>query len=466
MLCGRMRKILGEASENFVVEALTLGHDKVQAAAERAIEKAERGNLRDCPLKPAIVLWLTILLTPFRNQSIPNVFKQLLNIIRAQKPELSLRAVTPEALHHARRRLGSEPLRLLFQELSQEGEATRAKFHGFRVVGGDGCLFRMPDTPANEEEFGRKKGGRGESGYPQLRAVTLVDTWSRKVMDATFQPCNGSERAGLEKLLERSLGTGDLLLVDRGLASFRMFNLCHSSDASWLARIPAMWKPQLLERLGPGDYLVRVRPCRAERTKMKKLGLKHNVEMTLRMISYQISEGETVRLLTNLVDQKYGAQELALLYHQRWEVELVYDELKTHFAAVANGKQPTHFRSKNPDGVLQEAYGMLVAYNLVRELIAKAAHAHDVEPLTISFVDTVEVIKLSIPALAHATRDQRRAMADSILSDIAECRLRSRRPRKCPRKIKVKMSSYHLKGETDREERLNFAAELTLVDPR
>ena len=351
MLCGRMRKILGDASENFVVEALTLGHERVQAAAVQAIEKAGRQNQRDCPLKPTLVLWLTILLTPFRNQSIPNVFKQLLNIIRTKQPELSLRAVTPEALHHARRRLGSEPLRLLFQQLSREGKATRAKFHGFRVVGGDGCLFRMPDTPANEEEFGRKKGGRGTSGYPQLRAVTLVDAWSRKVIDATFQPCNGSESAGLEKTIRRSLGTGDLLLVDRGLASFRMFNLCDSSDTSWLARIPAMWKPQPLDRFGPGDYLVKVRPCRAERTKMKKLGQRHNVEMTLRMVSYQISEGETVRLLTNLVDQKYSAQELALLYHQRWETELAYDELKTHFAAVANGKQPTHFRSKKPDGV-------------------------------------------------------------------------------------------------------------------
>jgi hypothetical protein len=459
-----MREILGQASENFVVEALALGHEDVQAAAIRAIDKSKKWNQRDCPLKPTLIVWLIILLSPFRNLSIPNVFKRMLSIIRVSEPELSLNAVTPEALHHARRRLGNEPMELLFQELAKSG-TKRTIFHGFRVIGGDGCLFRMPDTPANEKKFGRKKGGRGQSGYPQLRAVTLVDSWSRKVVDAVFQGCNDSERAGLEELVVRSLGTGDLLLVDRGLASYRIFHLCRSLDASWLARIPAMWKPEVLERYSDGDYIVKVRPCRVEQEKMRKLGLDPKDEMRLRMISYKVSEGEIVRLLTNLTDPKYTGRELALLYHQRWEAELAYDELKTHFAAVANGKQPTHFRSKKPEGVLQEAYGMLVAYNLIRNLIASAAEKHQLSPVTISFVDTLELVKVWLPALARKPAHKWHALRKQMLEDIAECRLRPRRPRACPRKIKIKMSSYHLKRPEDRELRLDFAAELKLTEP-
>jgi hypothetical protein len=168
--------------------------------------------------------------------------------------------------------------------------------------------------------------------------------------------------------------------------------------------------------------------------------------------------------LTNLVDaEKFPALVLAQEYHRRWECELTNKELKVELLAVAEGKQKTHFRSKSPIGVHQEAWGAVLGHTLVRQWMAEAAQAAKVPPLELSFVDSLEAIKLALPDLQTATRKQLWGLRAQLIAEIGQCRIdRPRRARSCPRKVKRKMSSYQLKGPDDRERPLNL--EVTFIE--
>jgi hypothetical protein len=160
------------------------------------------------------------------------------------------------------------------------------------------------------------------------------------------------------------------------------------------------------------------------------------------MLEFRVGDGDKIRLLTDLVDPvKFPALELAQQYHVRWECELTYKELKIELLAVTEGKQKTHFRSKTPMGVLQEAWGAVLAHTLVRELIAEGAREAGVSALEISFVESMEVIKLALPDLQTASRRQLLPLRSQLLKSIGLCRIvRPRRPRVFPRKVKRKMS--------------------------
>jgi hypothetical protein len=182
------------------------------------------------------------------------------------------------------------------------------------------------------------------------------------------------------------------------------------------------------------------------------------------MIEYQIGKEPPVRLLTSLEASVFEARDLALLYHQRWEAELAYDELKTHLATVNHGTLHTTFRSKSPDGVRQETYGMLVAYNLVRGLMAEAAEAHNCDPLTISFVQSLRLIQLTLGQLPIAVSDgDPQSIRRLLLCDIASCINRPRRKRSYPRKVKIKMSNFGVKTPDDQGQNVDFVALLELL---
>ena len=451
--------ILGRFSGDFSVRALSSGHASVSTAISAALTRTNKWNQRDCPLKPNLVLWLVLFLSIYRERSIPAVFDILLDFLKEREPGIGLKEVTPEALCHARGRLGSEPLRIVFRDLSSSLTPWTETYKGHRKLAIDGTYFRVADTASNVKEFGKKK-GRTEAAYPQMLSVAIVELSTHKTLDVEFGAGCASERNLAKTLVARSLGTGDLLVVDRGLPSFEFFLDCQEVDARTLARISKVWQPEHIKTLGPGDQLVLLSPCCAERKRLRALGMNPNQKLTLRMLSYRIGDGETIRLLTDLMDPElYPALELAKLYHERWEAELAFDEIKTHFLKPPNGGQPTHFRSKTPEGVYQEAYGALIAHNLVRDLMSQAAQAHNTKPLSLSFTGTLEVLKIWCPRLER-TGKHKVAMA-GLLFDISNCRLRPRRNRQCPRAVKIKMTKFPKKRHHHREKRpSNLAPQL------
>jgi hypothetical protein len=436
---------------------------EVQPLVEAALTEAEAWHKRKRLLPAPLMVWFTTMLVLFRDLSIPDVFKVLVSALRRARPGLRLRQVTPEALCHARARLGWKPLQALFQRIA-EAFAPPPTFRELFVWGVDGATFKVPDTEANEAFFGRPAASRGQTAFPQVGGAFLVATETHHISAASFGPCGEPERPQAEALLEH-LGPEDLVLMDRGFAAGWLFECFLARKVHFLCRIPANWQCMVVRVLGPGDYLVKVN-TQAPSPEARALGRKSKRgTLLLRMIQYQVGKSPCSRVLTDLLDSEgYPARELAALYHERWECELVYDECKNHLATVTHGALHTPFRSKSPDGVLQEAYGLLVAYNLVRSLMTEAGRLHDIRPREISFVQTLRVIRLALPRFQGASPAQLRHLTRQLYQDIADCRLdRPRRPRSYPRKVKVKMSNFQVKGPGDKEVRLDPRTDLQLV---
>lgn len=447
-------------------KASLLGDSQLHQDIGISLDKVGAREKRKRRLSATLTLYLVLALSLYRTLSIPNVLVTLINGMRGLLPDLPYRPASEGAICDARYRLGSTPLRELF-EARAAIIATPPTFHGLRLYALDGVRFLVPDTPENETAFGRPKPGRGNTAYPVVRVVALVDVFQHLIRAIDIGAHNKAETVGAEGLLSH-LGPDDLVLLDRLFPSKRLFSLFFKLRVNFLARISSGWRPRIVRKLGEGDYLVKVA---APNPHAPEEGVKLRrkcVWIYLRMLVYTCSGKETIRALTNLILPEITAIELAKLYHERWECECTYDEVKNHYAAGLHGSADLHIRSKAPDGVRQELYAMFVTYNLVREIIATAATSHGIEPLDISFVDALCAIKLTIPRLASAAsqEERERLMAQLHHTIARHCRLgRRRRPRRYPRKVKIKMSSYQCKGPGDGQEIVDLVAQTTMAEP-
>lgn len=437
-----------------------LGDPSLHKSIVEAIEATGKREKRRRRFPAALVIYLVLGLSLYRRLSIPNVLTSLLYGLREIVPGLPFRPGSEASACEARYALGEAPLRTLF-EARAAVICPPPTFHGLRVWAIDGVRFVVADTEENEAAFGRPKSGRGNTAYPVMLVVALVDTYGHRVKGIEPDRSDGSERKAVGTLIE-NLDSGDVVLLDRGFPSGDLFGLFLERNVHVVCRISSAWKPRIVKTLGPGDYLVRV--ARKVPAPPKKSGAKprnRTVYLPLRMIEYRV-DGKPTRLLTDLMEPTIPAFDLATLYHERWDAELVYDELKNHFAAGLHGSPDLCFRSKRPEGVRQELYGMFVAYNFVREVIASAAEGHGLHPLDISFVDAFNAILLAIPHLVAATPERQTWLMQRMRHDIARhCRLRRRRrPRQYPRKVKIKMSDFGCKGPGDVQRKIDYRAEL------
>ena len=185
--------------------------------------------------------------------------------------------------------------------------------------------------------------------------------------------------------------------------------------------------------------------------------------MLVRVIEYRIRGFERVRLVTSLLDPSIPPLDLVLEYHRRWEIELALDELKTHQSSTAVGTLKTIFRSRTPRNVMQEAYALFAAYNLVRSTIADAAQRHRLAPDKISFVGSLRAISLMVPRMRGAPSHRLLALYDQLLLDIAEALIdRPRRGRQYPRVVRVKMSNFKLKRPHHHELKVDFKSTIRI----
>lgn len=434
-----------------------------------ALDRTQSWEKKRCALRAPLVLTLVLSIALNRHLSIYDVFKKIVRglRVRARKRYLSLQAVTEEAVYHARVRLGLEPVKVLF-ELTVDRIDSNYWFHGLRSNAIDGFFLTTPDTQSNEDYFGKPECPNGEAAFPQLKGVALVDTENRCIRALVVGEYYMPEQSACEKLLEH-LGSGDLLVVDRGLPSFRLFSKCKAADVRFVARISSMWSPQLIKRHRPGDCLVSIHdlvPAKPEECRQRNQ-MRKTERMELRMIEYTFrSTGETIRLLTDLLDtDAFTAEELAMFYHERWEAELVYDELKTHLETVLHGSTRTIFRSKTAEGVLQEMYGMAAVYNMIRITMAQAARRVRISPDEISFVGTLNQLRDAELEFQSAGNAPIQALRRQLLRDIADDRVdRPRRTRVNPRVVKTPLSKFPRKRSHHRGMYFNAVDELRLVD--
>jgi len=301
------------------------------------------------------------------------------------------------AIFQARARLGSEPLAALFERVARPigGEATPGVWlAGRRLVAVDGTCLDVADTAANAEFFGRPGVNKGEqAAFPQARVVGLAECGTHAVFAAQVGRYSQSEATLTESLLER-LEQGMLLLADRGFFSYALWRKAIGTGADLLWRVrtdKAGPKPTHVEDLPDGSWLAHLRrttPAAARREE----------PMLVRVVDYTVEDGRenstTYRLFTTLLNPaEVPAVDLAAAYTQRWEIELTYDELKTH----QRGPR-TVLRSKSPELVLQEIWGHLCCHYAIRSLMADAATHSGRDPDRVSFVAALRITRQT---LAH-----------------------------------------------------------------
>ena len=256
----------------------------------------------------------------------------------------------------------------------------------------DGSCMDVADESANAEFFGYPTATRGQSAFPQARLLGMVECGTHVITAAAIAPYARSEKAMAAERLADWLDKGMLLLADRGFYSFKLWQSARASQAALLWRVTSSLKLPRQQLLSDGSYLSTIYDS-ADSAR------KHG--QTVRVIEYELAESATptqdsYRLLTNLLDANQApAEELAALYHERWEIEGVFDEFKTHLRANS-----TVLRSKTPDLVQQELWGLLLAHFAIRQLMAQAAWERGLDPDRLSFTHAVRVIKRKMPQAA------------------------------------------------------------------
>ena len=264
-----------------------------QENVKRSLDLADKWHQRDCAMKARLVMCFVFMMMLHRSLPLADLVVKPLLQYRNELPDLSLRAVTTEALCHARRRLGSEPLRVFFQAQAARVRPTPGLL-GLRFWAIDGVAFSVADTASNEAHFGRPKASRGDTAFPQFNAVTLVDTSSRQIGGAFGLPPKGSERDGAVTLLER-VPKGDAVILGRGSPAAWWFELCRKKRICVIARISGSWKPTLVKTLGLGDAIVEIRGINPK-GHQESLEGSTQASLRMRMVEYQIGERERVRL--------------------------------------------------------------------------------------------------------------------------------------------------------------------------
>lgn len=398
---------------------------------EDALSACGTVSLRRRRLPAEQVVWMVIGMGLMRNVPIEQVVDKLELALPDQRGTL----IAKSAISKARQRLGENPLAYLFDVTAAEWSARSAdayRWRGLGLYGLDGTTMRVADSPENRVEFGGQKagGGRGESGYPQVRVVAMMALRSHVLSSFRFADY-GTGETTLARGIWNEVPEESLVIVDRNfLVKKDLVHLETSGNRHWLTRTKVNTKWAIQEKLGKDDYLVE--------WDLKGSGLPKT--WTLRAIHYKRKGCPRSTLLTSLLDpEKYPAKELVALYHERWETEIGYDEIKTH---LLNRQEA--IRSKTPAGVRQELWGIALAYNLVRLEMERVAAEAGVPPTRISFVSSLAMIRDEFHTLSlrSMTPGAVPASLSRLRQRLKRLILPPRRERTYPRAVKVKMSNY------------------------
>lgn len=299
------------------------------------------------------------------------------------------------AISQARTRLGSQVMSQLAERVLRPlaaPEAPGAWYRGLRVMALDGSCMDVADEAANAAFFGYPGASHGQSAFPQARLLGLVECGTHVVTAAKIAPYSQSEQAMAAQMLPTKLTTGMLVLADRNFYGFKLWKIACASGAKLAWRVKANLKLAVEQLLPDGSYLSTV--FDSEDRQRKSGQVVRVVEYTLEGSATSVQD--SYRLVTNILDHgAAGALELAALYHERWEIEGVFDEFKTHLRANS-----TVLRSKTPELVQQELWGLLLAHFAVRQLMAQAAWPRGLDPDRLSFTNAVRVIKRKMPQAA------------------------------------------------------------------
>jgi hypothetical protein len=416
---------------------------------DMALVMTGTASLRRRKLTAQTVVWLVIGMALFRDRAISEVIAHLGLVLPSHAEEAFGVALAPSAIPQARYRLGAAPIEIIFVHTAEAwaGAAADAqRWRGLALYGVDGTTLRVPDTDENRAAFGLPPSSRGQAGYPQVRLVVLMALRSHLMRAVAFGPYSGKETGehSLARELWPQVPDHSLVILDKGFIDYGLFfRLSHGDDGKvtgrkhWLVRAKKNLRWKTLEVFGNGDELVELTLSRQAREKDPSLP----ETMVARTVRYQVKGFRPQTLLTSMIDpEQYPAAEFAELYHERWELELGYDEVKTHLL-----EREEALRSKKPEGVRQEIWGIMLAYNLVRKEMLSVAEAAGVLPVRISFRHSLQLIRVFclVEAWACSPGNLPKRLASFQETMASLLILPERRTeRRYERHVKIKMSSF------------------------
>ena len=367
------------------VVAKTFPRETVQAVLA-ATGTASRRQ-RDLPAH--VVVYYVIALALYMQSSTREVLRCLLEGVQwLLGPAATVKVAGKSGISQARTRVGWQPLQHLHDAIVHPiavPETKGAWYRTWRLVSLDGSTLDVADEAGNAEAFGRPAASRGTSAFPQLRFVAVVENGTHVLFGTQW----GGYATGESTLADRVvpvLRAGMLCLADRLFYGYALWARASGTGADLLWRVKKNLRLPCEQRLPDGSYLSRISPTAKDQ--------RHGRQgMVVRVVEYTLDgvpgAEPLYRLLTTIVDHDAApAAELAALYHERWEIETALDELKTHLRGAR-----IVLRSKTPDLVRQEFYGLLMAHFAVRSLMHEAALRAGDDPDRLSFLHAVRVVR-------------------------------------------------------------------------
>jgi hypothetical protein len=389
-----------------------------------------------------MVYWL-IALHLYPSLSQRRVYGKMVSGLRTIRDDVPEQIPARSALSYRRGQLGSELLEELFAKMAgpkATEQTPQAFWKGMRLLALDGTVESVADTPDNRETFRYSSDDEiSRSPFPQARLLLLVECGTHLICEVEISSGLQAEATGARLLLERAALEHSLILWDSGFHSSSSIFQVRASGGHVLGRLRSHVLEQPCEYLLDGSYLTWIYEDQDHHRGQR---------MLVRVITYTFTDsripraGEQVyRLVTTLLDPfGYPAKEVAVLYHERWHVEVVIDETRTHLRLSART-----LRSLTPEGVIQEIYALLLAHIVARTLMLQAAQQAQIAPTQISFTETIRVMDESLIPLALVSAPRRQHMVEHLIKEIGHQRLPKQRVRIQARVVKRVRSRYERK---------------------
>lgn len=353
------------------------------------LKQTKRGSVRERDLPAHVVVYYVIALALYMRSSYREVLRCLLEGVQwLLDPSAAVKVAGKSGISQARSRLGPEPLKKLYEAIVAPIAERRTKgawYREWRLVSLDGSTLDTADTEENEKAFGRPGASRGASAFPKIRFVALLENGTH-VLWAARMSKYATDEITLAHNVVPALRKGMLCLADRFFPGYKLWQAAARTEADLLWRTRQNARLDVEQRLADGSYLSRIYVSTSDRRNQRK-------GIVVRVIDYRLKDvpgaDPIYRLITTILDHtQAAAKELAALYHERWEIETALDELKTHL----RGAQIV-LRSKTPELVEQEFWGLLLAHFAIRGLMHEAALKADEGPDRLSFLHSVRVVR-------------------------------------------------------------------------
>lgn len=399
---------------------------------DEAFAEAGVATVRKRRLPLEAVMWTVVGMSLFRQESVWNIATKMDIALPGKNP-----LVAPSAMVQARQRLGVDAVKSVFMKMAAQWYLSQPfeTWNGLNLLAVDGVVWRTTDTPENREKYGSASTQHGDTSFPQIRMVCHMELTSHQLINSVFDKYKSNEMVLAEQLIDKT-PNHSLTLFDKGYYSLGLLNRWHlrGEERHWLIPVKKGLQYEVIRTLGRNDKLVRLVTTAHARKRFDDLP--EHIEA--RLITKQI-KGKTCEVLTSMVDaMRFPGNEIVELYRYRWEIELGFREIKQ---TLLNSEYT--FRSKLPEMVEQEIWGLLLAYNLIRSAMTEAASRKGIRPNQLSFSGCSSAVVAFLMTLLLTSPGKLPVLYNSLIDQLGFYELPPRREdRAYPRCIKPKVSRY------------------------